>query len=143
MPVNERPTQISYLLRGKIEEISELARYVNRISDKFGLCSHISTQINLILEELYTNTVHHGLHMCTKPIVVIEFCLKRGMLEIIYRDNGVAFNPLALKQPDLGLNLEDRPVGGLGIHLVKTITDQANYERHGNYNVITLHLRTQ
>lgn len=143
MTVGHLKQPLRITLGGQTEEIAALTFNVQSIASQLELCSVVSGKVNLILEELYTNTLHHGLHMCPKPIVVIEFCLKRGMLEIIYRDNGVAFNPLALKQPDLGLNLEDRPVGGLGIHLVKTITDQANYERHGNYNVITLQLRTK
>ena len=58
-------------------------------------------------------------------------------LMVTVSDDGVAFNPLAVPPPDTTLPLEERELGGLGIHLVRNLTDEATYGRLGGRNVIT------
>ena len=59
-------------------------------------------------------------------------------LKIIYQDNGPAFNPLEIADPDLTLSLDDRPIGGLGIFFVKSLTDAVSYSREGELNQIKM-----
>lgn len=92
---------------------------------------------DLVIEELVTNTIKYGyddkaahrIHVC------IEFHDGRLCIEI--RDNGHAFDPLAQEAPDLTLSAEERPIGGLGIHLVRQMTDDVRYERRGDENIVT------
>ena len=61
------------------------------------------------------------------------------MLEVIYEDNGKPFNPLIeADSPDLNHSIEDRQIGGLGIHFIKSMTDQQNYQRINSLNQLTL-----
>jgi anti-sigma regulatory factor (Ser/Thr protein kinase) len=53
-------------------------------------------------------------------------------------DDGHEFDPLAKEAPDLTLSVEDRPIGGLGIHLLRNLTDGMSYERRDGLNRLTL-----
>ena len=84
--------------------------------------------VNLLLEELYSNTLNYG--QCGKAHVTITLEMRDHELLIQYEDNGLPFNPFEeAKQPDLGSTLEERAIGGLGIHFIKNMTDSQQYER--------------
>jgi serine/threonine-protein kinase RsbW len=92
---------------------------------------------DLVIEELLTNTIKYGYD--DKNAHRIHVCVKfhDGQLCIEVRDNGHAFDPLAQDAPDLTLPAEERPIGGLGIHLVRQMTDDVRYERRDGENVVT------
>jgi|OM-RGC.v1.026050717 anti-sigma regulatory factor (Ser/Thr protein kinase) len=93
--------------------------------------------VNLLLEELYSNTLNYG--QCGKAHVTITLEMRDHELLIQYEDNGLPFNPFEeAKQPDLGSTLEERAIGGLGIHFIKNMTDSQQYERLEGINKITL-----
>jgi anti-sigma regulatory factor (Ser/Thr protein kinase) len=93
--------------------------------------------VNLLLEELYSNTLNYG--QCGKVHVTITLEMRDHELLIQYEDNGLPFNPFEeAKQPDLGSTLEERAIGGLGIHFIKNMTDSQQYERLEGINKITL-----
>ena len=58
-----------------------------------------------------------------------------------FRDDGVEFDPLSRADPDLDAPTEERGIGGLGIHLVKTLTDEASWRRDGDANILTVRKR--
>ena len=65
--------------------------------------------------------------------------VKDGVLTMVIKDHGVAFDPTQHAEVDIDADLDDRQIGGLGIHLVRTIMDTMSYERTANgYNVVTL-----
>ena len=64
-----------------------------------------------------------------------------GNLLLRFKDRGKPFNPLAREDPDLTLALEERPVGGLGIYMVKQFVDEADYEYRDGFNILTLRKR--
>ena len=65
----------------------------------------------------------------------------RVMLE--FKDNGLAFNPLHQQAPQLGLPVAETPVGGLGLPLIRQLSDELNYHRQGNYNILSLQWNKQ
>jgi anti-sigma regulatory factor (Ser/Thr protein kinase) len=92
---------------------------------------------DLVIEELVTNTIKYGYD--DKAAHRIHVCVKfhDGQLCIEVRDNGHPFDPLEQEAPDLTLPAEERPIGGLGIHLVRQMTDEVRYERRGDENIVT------
>ena len=93
--------------------------------------------INLIIEELYSNSINYGKAKNLEVKVILE--MKGHALKIKYEDNGIAFNPLTeAKQPDLESDLEGHAVGGLGVHFIKNMTDNQSYERINKTNQLTL-----
>lgn len=93
--------------------------------------------VNLLLEELYSNTLNYG--KCVKAQVTITLEMSDNELLIQYEDNGIAFNPLEeAKHPDLKSNIEERAIGGLGIHFIRNMTDSQQYERLKGINKVIL-----
>ena len=93
---------------------------------------------NLAIEELVTNCVKYGYDDSAEHIIEIEFKISAGELIITVTDDGHPFNPLELPDRDTNLPLEDLPIGGLGIHLLRKMCDQMDYSHIGGKNRLTL-----
>lgn len=94
--------------------------------------------INLVLEEIFTNIVCHGCGNCANYSVDIEFVIDDKCTEIRIIDNARQFNPLEAVDPNLLLPAEEREIGGLGIFLVKQLMDMVTYDYVQGKNVLTL-----
>ena len=130
---------IEIILNGHLDEIAHLASALDRFCDDAIMSDLVKNQINLVLEELYTNTVNYGLVGISNGQVIINLLALNNQLEIRYQDNGIAFNPLEMTDPDLMLSLDDRPIGGLGVFFVKAMTDNVTYSRVGGWNQLLMH----
>jgi sigma-B regulation protein RsbU (phosphoserine phosphatase) len=74
----------------------------------------------------------------TEGTVTIEAVANENRLKIIISDNGIPFDPTKKEKVDTTLSAEERPIGGLGIHLVREIMDSVNYEYRDHKNILTL-----
>jgi len=125
-------------LTGGAEESADLASAIEQFCERENLGDMVKNQVNLILEELYTNTANYGFEGIDDGQVKISLSVIDHQLEICFEDNGIAFNPLDISDPDLMLSLDDRPIGGLGVFFVKTLTEHVEYHRVGNFNQIKM-----
>lgn len=134
---------LDYALPTRLEEIEKLAEAVVAALPERG---DLAFQANLCLEELLTNTISYGLKGDAKRIIQVRLNMSDEWLEIIIKDDAPQFDPFVeAPQPDLDLDIESRPIGGLGVHLVKTLMDDARtyYDGSGNLIVLLKTLRTQ
>ena len=98
-----------------------------------------ASRILVLLEELLTNLMKYGYPdrpECGRAEIMLA--LNGGRLEIEFIDDGCAFDPFAAPPPDLEVPLETRTPGGLGLHILRSLTDEAHYERRNDNNVIRL-----
>ena len=93
---------------------------------------------NLAIEELVTNCIKYGYSDSNEHLIDVAMMVADGQLIMYVTDDGRPFNPLEAPVPDLSLPLEERPIGGLGLHLLRTMSDSMTYERRGNLNCLTL-----
>ena len=91
---------------------------------------------NLALEEAVSNVMLYAYP--DKSGQVLVECDKSDKLVFTITDSGVPFDPTQQKEPDVTQNLDERPIGGLGIFLVRQIMDDIRYERKDNKNILTL-----
>ena len=98
----------------------------------------IRDRINLVLDELVTNIIDYGFDDTGRHEIRVTMAVEGGTLTIEVEDDARAFDPLAAAPPDLTLALEDRPVGGLGIHIVRTVMDTVEYQRRDGHNILTM-----
>ncbi len=99
----------------------------------------IEFQVDLVLEELVLNVVHHGSSDGEEGEIKIELFSDAESVVIDIIDSGRPFDPLTdAPEPDTESTIEDRAVGGLGIHLVRTMMDEVTYRREENKNHIRL-----
>jgi anti-sigma regulatory factor (Ser/Thr protein kinase) len=117
-------------------------RRLGEVAERFGAAERLSDEdvmaINLVLDELVTNTIEYGYEDAARHEIQVTLALEGGTLTIRIEDDARAFDPVAAPPPDLTLALEDRPVGGLGIHLVRSVMDSVEYQRHEGRNILTM-----
>ena len=116
-------------MRNQTSELDSLCRHLETFAQKVGLSKKCVFQINLALDELFTNIVQYGFAADEKQWISFDISHDNGTITIRIEDPGIAFNPLKLDSPDPPGSLEKCPVGGLGIHLVKKLMDDFAYHR--------------
>jgi len=100
-------------------------------------------KIQLALEEALVNIIHYAYPPEGAGWIEIVCLLEKGgaWLRVEIRDGGCPFNPFERDKPDMSASLEKREIGGLGIFLIRQMTEQADYRRENDVNVLTLTFR--
>jgi anti-sigma regulatory factor (Ser/Thr protein kinase) len=122
-------------------ELSELERLHQTLADfcrRHGLAAQVARDLNLAVEEIVTNIITHGYADDREHRISVHLSLEQGEVKIDVEDDGRPFNPLEAPAVDTTTPLADRPIGGLGIHLVRKVTDGLEYKRLGDKNIFTL-----
>jgi anti-sigma regulatory factor (Ser/Thr protein kinase) len=136
--MSRHKAKFEIILTNCLAGVEQLAFALDHFCNVQGLSDQVKNQVNLVLEELYTNTVNYGFEGINDGRVVIALLNNVSYLEIVYQDNGIAYNPLQAEDPELLLSVEDRPIGGLGVFFVKTMTDHVEDMRDGGFNIIKM-----
>ena len=124
--------------RLNIQSLDKLFDFIAAFIDSSGLDKSIGFQIDLVVEELFSNMVKYD-HKSNDGRVELELKMQQNDLIIVLTDFNVRpFDPTKSERYDTSQNLEDRPIGKLGIHLVNQITDQIEYRYENNNNIIKL-----
>ncbi|MBQ9462900.1 MAG: SpoIIE family protein phosphatase [Bacteroidales bacterium] len=126
------------ILHNDIQQIPQLAEFVQTIADEKHLDQSQAMGLNLALEEAVTNVIMYAYPEGSDGLVEVEAILKKDALEFILTDSGKPFDPTATPEADTTLGVEDRPVGGLGIYLVRNIMDTVTYRREDGKNILTM-----
>ena len=104
-----------------------------------GLPEERIGELDLVIDELIMNVWTHGYSMDMPGDVTVTYTVPApGELRVEVADQGVAFNPLEAEPPDLASSLEARPIGGLGIYLVKSLATSLTYRREQGWNRLTI-----
>jgi len=123
------------------DELPRLAEEIGLFAEANALSGRDAMQLDLAVEEIVSNAIKYGFDQgdIRDGAIDISLSLKDGRLAIRVRDQGHAYNPLVqAPEPDLGANMEDRPIGGLGVHIVKAVMSDLKYTRCGNWNVLDM-----
>jgi serine/threonine-protein kinase RsbW len=129
------------VLTNDLAEISRMADELQAFAEKHALPDSTLFAVNLALEELVSNTISYGYTDAGRHVITISINLDGTDLHVRVDDDAAAYNPLERAVPDVDAPLEDRAVGGLGVHLVRTLMDEVSYERVGGRNVLSLRKR--
>jgi anti-sigma regulatory factor (Ser/Thr protein kinase) len=95
-------------------------------------------ELRLVAEEGLSNVIRHAYADAARHSIEVTVEIGGGEVRLVLRDDGRPFNPLAAPAPDLDGPIEQRPLGGLGILLLKSLADRADYRREGDANVLRL-----
>ena len=133
----------SIVLPNNVQATPRLAAFVEEMCEAVGFSPSDTTMINLAVEEAVVNVMKYAYPSDTKGDVTIEAVSNDVRLKFTIIDSGAPFDPTVQSQVDTTLSAMERPIGGLGIHLVRQIMDSINYERMDNLNVLTLRKKLQ
>ena len=128
----------SIVLPNDVEEVSKLTAFVEEVCEAMGFDGALTAQLTLAIEEAVVNVMKYAYPPQKRGDVTIEAQSNDLRLKFTIIDSGMPFDPTVRAEVDTTLSAEDRPIGGLGIHLVRKIMDSINYERVDSLNVLTL-----
>lgn len=129
-------------LAADLGELSRLAEAVEDFGGANGLPPGAVFKLNLCFDELITNAISYGFDALDEAALSVELSIRDGAVVAEIRDNGRPFDPFTeAPDADTTLRVEERPVGGLGVLLVRESMDEFSYERRDGMNVVTLRLK--
>lgn len=103
-----------------------------------GVTEHHTHFARLVIDEVVSNCVKYGYRDTVEHFIDIELGHDGENILVTIIDDGHPFNPLEHPEPDTSLPIEERPIGGLGIHLLRKIADHIEYDRTDGRNRLTL-----
>lgn len=134
------PSRLSLVLANQPSEILRLVETVEAFLQEQGVEPDTAYAMTLSLDEMAANSIRHAYAEVSHGDrrVWIDLAVGAGEMRATVIDEGPPFNPLEAEAPDLSLPIEARGIGGLGIHIVRTMMDGVEYERTGVRNVVTV-----
>ena len=133
---DKKPHHIT--LHNNVEQIALLPEFVEAVAAEAQLDHETTFNLNLALEEAVSNVILYAYPEGTDNVVDIEASVDEKNVSFVITDSGKPFDPTTKEEVDIDAKMTDRPIGGLGIHLVRTIMDTVNYERKGDKNIFTI-----
>ena len=125
-------------LRNDIRQISLLPGFLEDVTQGMNPAPGILAQLNLALEEAVANVISYAYPEGTEGTVDIDARRDGNNLSLVISDSGSAFDPTARDAVDISAGVDERPIGGLGIHLIREIMDTVSYERRDGRNILTI-----
>ncbi len=127
---------LSVKITNKRPEIARLTGIIEEFMDINDVPMSVSFAIDLALDELLTNVISYGFPDNGDHEIDVNLQLSDEEITVRLIDDGIPFNPLEQEDADTTLSVEEREIGGLGIHLVKKTMSSIEYQRTGNKNIL-------
>jgi serine/threonine-protein kinase RsbW len=124
----------SVTVKNNLSELERLNNSLSRFWTENQLPSELVMTATLALEEVFANIVLHGYRDSAEHEILVRMAVDDSEFVLSVEDDGVAFNPLEVPPVDTSLPLETRPVGGLGMHLVRSVMSEVEYARRDGRN---------
>ena len=129
------------VLHNDLRQLPLLSAFIDEVAKEKGLDRSVADSLNLVLEEAVVNIINYAYPEGVDGTMEIDVSEKANLLTINLIDRGQVFDPTAREEVDITAGVEERPIGGLGIHLIRTIMDHVEYERKDGKNILTMNKR--
>jgi sigma-B regulation protein RsbU (phosphoserine phosphatase) len=126
------------VIKNHLPEIAAVNEKFETFAEEFDIPRPIAMKFNVIFDEVLSNVISYAYHDDGDHDIEVRMERVGKRLIVTITDDGVPFNPLSVVTPRTDLALEDREVGGLGIHVVRNLVDDVSYQRRIDKNVLTL-----
>ena len=111
-----------------------MGAFADSLSERLEIVPKVANKINIVFDEIYANIVNYS----KASLATVSYGIENGKLRISFTDNGIPYNPLEAAEPDTTLSAEEREIGGLGIFMVKKMTESMDYKYADGKNELTL-----
>jgi anti-sigma regulatory factor (Ser/Thr protein kinase) len=132
--------QLSIKIRNELSELNRVNDLVQKFADDNGVSPEVLYKIQLAIEEIVTNVISYAFEDNQEHEIAIKLSLEGNLVRVIICDDGIAFDPSTVEDPELSDDLDNRKIGGLGIFLVKNLMKQVGYSRTGNRNILEMEI---
>ena len=130
--------EVKLTVKNRIEDLLRVNSIFESFATQHDIGGKLRYHLLVSIEEILTNIIKYGFDEQGVHPIHLTFRNDSGAIEMEFEDRGREFNPLEVGEPDLDTPIEDRQLGGLGIHLVKNMVDVAQYRRVGDRNILLL-----
>ncbi|MGE5543832.1 MAG: ATP-binding protein [Bacillota bacterium] len=128
---------IEQVFPANVEEVPLVVEHVSGLAEAAGVHPKRIMHLELAVEEAVMNICSYAYE--TPPgTVTVRVSSENERFTVQLIDEGIPFDPLALDEPDIKADLEDRKIGGLGVLLIRRVMDEVHYERKGPSNILTM-----
>lgn len=128
----------SFELNSELSELNTLRQHLNHCAQHIGLSPDCILEINISLDELFTNIISYGFEDDLDHPVSFSLRTDQNALIISVEDDGKPFNPLEVEAPETPIDLDNIKIGGLGIFITRKLMDEIFYKRECGKNKLTL-----
>jgi len=125
-------------IKNEKSELVKILKINESFGQKCGFPKKLIDTFNLCFDELINNIINYGYNDNLLHEINVKFSFKNEFIIIIIEDDAMQFNPWNVIKPDITLSANDRNIGGLGVHLVKSFMDKVDYKFKNGKNIITL-----
>ena len=108
--------------------------FVKNLTDKLSVVPKVANKVSIAVDEIYSNIVNYS----GAETATVSYQIKDSKLYLTFIDDGIPYNPLEAEEPDITLTAEERKIGGLGIFMVKKMTQSMEYSYEDDKNVLKL-----
>lgn len=144
--ISKQAPKRTLFITNEMSEVTKLKQFMEGAAREFGIPDDIQLSLNLAVEEAVVNVINYAYPKGTEGDIEINITnspipdLSESSTEVIFTiiDQGVPFDPTTHDEADTTSELEERQIGGLGIHLIRNIMDRVEYQRDGNCNKLTM-----
>ena len=135
---------IRLIVPGEHARVEDLNTSLEAVLTRHGIDPGVRGDVRLIVEELASNAIAYGgadgIDVGQHELSV-NIGIDRDLLTLEFRDEGAPFDPLSTPLPDLEADIMDRPIGGLGLYLIRQIAEETHYRRVDGANLLRVSLR--
>ena len=129
------------VIDSRLSEIRRATEFVDEFRVRHGLADTDANAIHVVLDEILSNSIRHGLAGAASHEIAVTLELSEGEIMVEVEDDGVAYDPTQAAAPVLEGTLEERTSGGLGVAFVRALTDSIEYRRIEGRNRLVLRRR--
>jgi anti-sigma regulatory factor (Ser/Thr protein kinase) len=130
----------SLAVASRVDRLDQVADFVEECAVATAIVPHRLTVLRLVVEEVFVNVCHYA-YLDGEGEVSVGCSVDDDAFVLEVSDGGRPFDPLTRTPPDTSLDLLDRGIGGLGIHLVRTLSDSVTYRREDDRNILRMTFR--
>ena len=127
------------IMKNEMTEVARMRSFFFSVCREYGIDEETFKTLNLALEEWVANVINYAYPKGMRGHVEVTADVSDNVLTLVIKDHGTPFDPTQHAEVDIDAELDERSIGGLGIHLMRTIMDSMTYERTADgYNRLTL-----
>lgn len=129
-------------LAATLDNISKVTDFVDEELERIGCPRKVKAQIDICIDEIFANIARYAYDSGTGDVTVrLDFDESERLFSLAFIDCGKPFDPTDVPEPDITSPLEERPIGGLGLFMVKNLMDSITYQREDGHNILTIQKR--